>query len=50
MTAIELRPAKTLYKAKLDAGLYVQIENELPHLLKKPQNQWLESNLREKCQ
>jgi uncharacterized protein YjbI with pentapeptide repeats len=45
-----LGPAKTLYKAKMDSGLYVQIENELPHLLNKPADQWLELNLREKCQ
>ena len=50
LTVKALGPAKTLYKAKLDAGLYVQIENELPHLLKAPRDQWLELSLREKCQ
>ena len=45
-----LGPAKTLYKATLDKELYAQIENELPHLLKKPEDQWLELNLRKECQ
>lgn len=45
-----LGPAKTLYKAKLDSKLSIQIENELPHLLEEPQDKWLELNLRGECE
>ncbi|UCD33299.1 MAG: pentapeptide repeat-containing protein, partial [Desulfobacterales bacterium] len=45
-----LGPAKTLYKAILDSELHNQIEMELPHLFEKPEDQWLELNLREACE
>ncbi len=44
-----LREVKTLYHAILDPLLLEQIEKELPHILKPPEDQWVELNARNKC-
>jgi len=45
-----LAEAKTLYKAKMDTGIYNQILKRWPHLLEKPREHWTEPNLIQKCQ
>ena len=50
LSAKKLSTVKTLYNAKLDTTLLNQIEKKLPHLLEKPEKQWIELNLRKKCQ
>ncbi len=44
-----LKEVKTLYRANLDPLLLEQIEADLPHLLKPPEDKWVELNARKKC-
>jgi len=50
LTVKKLSTVKTLYNANLDTTLLNQIEKKLPHLLEKPEEQWVELNLRKRCQ
>ncbi len=49
LSAETLEEVKTLYHANLDALLFDQIEEELPHLLQQPEDKWVELNMRKKC-
>ncbi len=44
-----LKKVKTLYHANLDPVLRGQIEEGVPHLLKPPEDKWVELNARNKC-
>ncbi len=44
-----LMKVKTLYHANLDLSLRKRIEEDLPHLLKPPEDKWVELNARNKC-
>jgi uncharacterized protein YjbI with pentapeptide repeats len=49
LTLKRLRNVKTLYQAKLDKALFDEIKQEMPNLLAKPEQPWLEDNLKGKC-